>query len=324
MGVRSPGWAAHAAWRDLRNRCSGRSFPSRRSGSARGRRDRRSRAQARRRIRASRPAWTLVPQAEPWPRQARGWEGIGLSSTHSQPRNSKSHPHVRQPARRCTAGIPRSRPPGTDHHRPRCRRVRAGAVHERRRRPARRPLALERLAEPERPGDRAVRAAQVRCRNPVADPARCPCGGSRRGTATLPLPQQADAGGARRPARAWPFRPADAGQRRDVRHRRRCGGTRCRRRWQAAHAAHRPGHRSRRCHGGRALAQVRPATRAAAPAWRAGRGLDPAAALAGTAARLQREEGLLSRPGNRGAHAFPRQGETRTDALAGCRHRRAG
>jgi len=28
--VRSPGWAAHAAWRCLRSRCSGHSFPSRR------------------------------------------------------------------------------------------------------------------------------------------------------------------------------------------------------------------------------------------------------------------------------------------------------
>jgi len=28
MGVLSPGWAACAAWRWIRSRCSGRSFPS--------------------------------------------------------------------------------------------------------------------------------------------------------------------------------------------------------------------------------------------------------------------------------------------------------
>src|SRR5690606_26953849 len=43
----------------------------------------------------------------------------------------------------------------------------------------------------------------------------------------------------------------------------------------------------------------------------AGGKMDPATAFAGSPARLQRQEGLLSRPGNRRAHPLPGQGQAR-------------
>ncbi len=49
-------------------------------------------------------------------------------------------------------------------------------------------MAVERLADAERPGHRAVRAAEIRQRNPVADPARHRRHGARRETAALRVP----------------------------------------------------------------------------------------------------------------------------------------
>src|SRR5690606_23228985 len=89
-----------------------------------------------------------------------------------------------------------------------------------------------------------------------------------------------------------------------------------------AHPARHHPRRARRRRTGGALADPGPGPRPAAPGRRPGRRVDAAAALARPPARLQRAQGLLPGPGDRGPHPFPRPGQARAGAPVGRRRAR--